>query len=401
MIAVTPLFHQKQKHDEKSGRRKPPDKPFGALIVEQIGDSQLTEQTRNRIDIVAEHAGSALGNALEHHSIFLLPIWKLLGKSRKLVAGETLPKTLTVTAVILAIIASLLFVPYKFQMHCPGTVEPINRYRIYSPLDAEIKALYVDHGTSVVGPSDGFRGTTLLELRSSELESLGVQLYGEYEKISKELVSLERMLLNPNHQLNDYERAQLGGDREKATIQRDTVQKKLAIFEQYQKPELYVTSPMDGVVISWDVRRRLVEKRPISRMQYVLEIANLEGPWQLELLMPEKKMGYIMERRKQQPDVPLRVEFFLATKPAKKFYGTVSEIHDRAEVRSGTDNARASAANTVSIKVAIDDLESLRSELYPGAECSARIDCGKRPLGYVLFYEVIVYVQKNILFRWF
>jgi signal transduction histidine kinase len=158
---------------------------------------------------------------------------------------------------------------------------------------------------------------------------------------------------------------------------------------------------MDGVVISWDVRRRLVEKRPISRMQYVLEIADLEGAWQLELLMPEKKMGYIMERRKRQPDVPLRVEFVLATKPAQKFYGMVTEIHDRAEVRSSSDNARAAAVNTVSIKVSIDDLESLRSDLYPGAECSARIDCGKRPLGYVLFYEVIVYVQKNILFRWF
>jgi len=403
MIAVTPLFHRKKEHDEKNEERKPrksPVKPFGVLIVEQIGDSQLTEQTRKRIGIVAEHAGLALGNALEHHSIFLLPVWKLLGKSKKLVASETLPKTLTVVAVVFVILAALLFMPYKFQMHCTGTVEPIHRHRIYSPLDADIKALCVDHNSPVQGPSGGYRGTTLLELRSSELESLGEQLYGEYRTITEELVSLDRMLLDQNRRLDDYERAQLVGDKAKATIQLETVQKKLAIFEQNQKPELYITSPMDGVVISWDVQRRLVENRPISRMQYVMEIADLEGPWQLELLMPEKKMGYIMEQQQRQPDVPLRVEFVLATKPAQKYFGTVSEIHDRAEVRSGADNAGA-AVNTVSIKVAIDDLESLRSELYPGAECSARIDCGKRPLGYVLFYEVIVYVQKNILFRWF
>jgi len=406
MIAVTPLFHRKKEHDEEQQekRRRQRLSPFGALIVEQIEDSQLTEQTRKRIDIVAEHAGSALGNALEHHSIFLLPVWKLLGKSKKLVAGETLPKTLAVTAVILAVVATLLFMPYKFQMHCTGTVEPIHRHRIYSPLDAKIKELFVDHGTQVLGPlvdDEGIHwtGSKLLELQSSELETLGEQLYGEYKKITEELISLDRMLLDQNRR-DDYERAQLVGEKAKATIQLETVQKKLAIFEQYQKPELYITSPMNGVVISWDVRRRLVENRPISRMQYVMEIADLEGPWHLELLMPEKKMGYIVEQQNRQPDAPLRVEFVLATKPDQKIYGLVTEIHDRAEVRSGSDNV-GTAANTVSIKVAIDDLESLRSELYPGAECSARIDCGKRSLGYVLFYELIVYVQKNILFRWF
>ena len=402
MIAVYPLFHRKKEHDgRESGGRKPPGTPFGVLIVEQIGDSQLTEQIRKRIEIVAEHAGSALGNALEHHSIFLLPVWKFLGQSKKFVSGETLPKTLTVSALIFILIAVLLFMPCKFQMHCTGTIEPIRRQRIYSPLDAEIKALGVDHNSPVVGPSDGYRGTTLVELRSPELDSLEVQLYGEYKKITEEHASLDRMLLDPNRRLEEYERAKLDGDRAKATIQLKTIQQKLAIFEEKQKPELYITSPMDGVVISWDVQRRLVEKRPISRMQYVMEIADLEGPWQLELLMPEKKMGYIMEQQKRQPDLPLRVEFVLATKPAQKYYGTVTEIHDRAEVRSASDNAKATSLNTVSIKAAIDNLESLRSDLYPGAECSAKINCGKRPLGYVLFYEVIVYVQKNILFRWF
>jgi hypothetical protein len=39
--------------------------------------------------------------------------------------------------------------------------------------------------------------------------------------------------------------------------------------------------------------------------------------------------------------------------------------------------------------------------LRPGGGCIASIDCGKKPLGYCLFYEVIAFVQKNVLFRWF
>ena len=398
MVAVQPLFQRKREDNEdRPLQRRKRLRPFGVLIVEQIEDSQVTERTRKRITIVADHAGSALGNALEHQSIFLLPLWKLLGKSKKLVVGETLPKTFAVTALLVALIAILVFMPYPFQMHCTGTLEPVLRQRIYSQLESEIEKLYVDHNTPVVGPSDGYRGTTLLTLRSPELDALEVQLYGEEQEINEELASLTRILMDQDRQLTDYRRAELLGQQSRAEIRLKTVQHKRHIFYQLQKPNLFITSPMRGVVISGDVKRRLTEKLPISRMQYVMEIADLEGPWQLELLMPEKRMGYLAKQQEQQPGVPLRVEFISSADPAQeKHYGTITEIHDRAEVRSQSDNT-----NTVAIKVALEDVESLRHILRSGAECTARINCGRKPLGYVLFYEVIVYVKKNILFRWF
>jgi hypothetical protein len=61
----------------------------------------------------------------------------------------------------------------------------------------------------------------------------------------------------------------------------------------------------------------------------------------------------------------------------------------------------SSNINTVMIRVALDDKDALPLALRPGAEVSARIDCGKRALGYVLFHELIIFFQKNILFRWF
>ena len=409
MIAVSPLFHgAKESSDEQPQKRRQPKRPFGVLIVEQIEDSQVTERTRKRIDIVAEHAGSALGNALEHQSIFLLPLWKLLGKSKKLVARETLPKTITVATLIFVLVAVLLFLPWKFQMHCTGTLEPVFRQRIYSPTDADIKELFVDHGSRVVGPlfnddeTMSHYGTKLLELRSTELESLEVELLGAYYKIVEEDHSLFRKLQDQDRQLNEYNRAELVGQKEVAKIQLDTIKKQLAIYDTKQKPDLTIYSPMNGVVVSWDIKRRLVEKLPISRMQYVMEIADLEGPWQLELLMPENRMGYIMEQQRRNPE--LRVEFVLAAdRTMTKYYGTVTDIHDRAEVRSGSADAGSGGGNlnTVAIKVAPDDPEALSLALYAGTACSAKIDCGKQPLGYVLFYEVIAFVQKNVLFRWF
>ncbi|MDR0520217.1 MAG: HlyD family efflux transporter periplasmic adaptor subunit [Planctomycetaceae bacterium] len=409
MLAVVPLLRNKNKNaaedEDKPKKRKTVNTAFGAFIVEQFDDGRIPDSLRKRIDTVAEHAAAALGNALEHRSILFLPVWKTLGKAKRLFAADLLPKTASVMILVSVLAAVLIFMPWKFQMHCTGTLEPVNVRRIYSPLDAEVKQLFVNHNDPVVGPSveaDGieYRGTTLLELRSPELESLDAQLHGEQQEITEKMASLTRMLQG---QLNDYDRADLVGQMERAKIQHETVRKKLQIFELKQKPELMMTSPMKGTVVSWDIQRRLSEKRPVSRMQYLLEIADLEGAWQLELSMPEKRMGRIMDRQKQLPDGRLRVEFVLATDPAAKYYGTVSEIHDRAEVRSDTGSASAASdsLNTVLIKVALDDQKSLPAALRPGAECRARIDCGTRPLGYVLFYEVIAFVQKNVWFRWF
>ena len=414
-IAVYPLFHLKKEDEEEKEkkRKKKRERPFGVLVVEQIGDSQLTEQTRKRTEIVATHAGSALGNALEHRSIFLLPLWKMLGKSQRLIAGETLPKTLAVVGAILALIAVMLFLPWNFEMHTAGTLVPVIRQRIYTPVDnAKIKRLpdRIDHGVRVEGPSDGFLGTTLLELKSPDLENREIELLSEEREIEERLATIARQLQDQGSQMREYERADLRGQENRAKIQLEAVRKKLDVFELDVKPYLSITSPIDGVVVSSEVKRLLSEERPLSRMQYLMEIADLDGEWQLELLMPEKKMGYIYEyigqqrEKRQDPGWFPEVKFHLASKPSEKHYGVVTEIYDRAEIRQeagGAGAASNSSMNTVLIKVALEDMESLRKDLTYGTGCTALIDCGKRPLGYVIFYEVIVYIQKNILFRWF
>ena len=92
----------------------------------------------------------------------------------------------------------------------------------------------------------------------------------------------------------------------------------------------------------------------------------------------------------------------MGTDPDKKFVGKVTEIHYQAEVRNDE-------GNTVLIKVAIDKDELLKAidqegspdAIRPGAGVSAKVACGKRPVGYVLLCDAIAYFQKNIAFRFF
>lgn len=120
-----------------------------------------------------------------------------------------------------------------------------------------------------------------------------------------------------------------------------------------------------------------------------MSIANPEGPWKLELQMPEDRMGHIADAA-QASSEPLRVTYVVATRPGETHVGRVKKIEAAAEVRG-------EAGNTVLIDVDIDKSEL--HDLRPGASVTAKVYCGQRSLGYVWLHDVIAFVQQKILFR--
>jgi hypothetical protein len=95
---------------------------------------------------------------------------------------------------------------------------------------------------------------------------------------------------------------------------------------------------------------------------------------------------------REPEDARLRVSYILATEPGTTRYGTVMEIQRSAEVR-GDEGV------TVLIKVAINKEEL--PDLRPGATVTAKVYCGRRPLGYVLLDDLISFIQTRIIFRYF
>ncbi len=151
---------------------------------------------------------------------------------------------------------------------------------------------------------------------------------------------------------------------------------------------LVVQSPIDGQVVTWQVRKRLVG-RPIRRGQILMEVADPEGLWELEIHMREDRMGHIA-RAAAAADGPLPVTYIVATDPGSRHTGHVEEIHASAEVRG-------QEGNTVLVRVAID-MEEL-ADLRPGASVTAKIYCGRRSIGYTWLHDLIAFVQTKILFR--
>ena len=84
-----------------------------------------------------------------------------------------------------------------------------------------------------------------------------------------------------------------------------------------------------------------------------MEIADPKGDWELEVRMPESRMGYISEAWKKSGG-KLTVDFILATHPANKLEGWVEEIEPSAEVRG-------EEGNTVLVRVGFDQADAARN----------------------------------------
>ncbi|MEX2168602.1 MAG: efflux RND transporter periplasmic adaptor subunit [Pirellulales bacterium] len=386
-MAILPLVPPAEAEEAPTpGEKVRPQRVLGALIVEQMVDSQEPEGFRQRIDVVRTHSATALANALEHESLFLMPLWKALGKATWLVRGRTLPKTLAVIALILGLVAAAVLVPADFTLEGRGRLRPEVLRNVFAGIDGDVDEVLVKDDQHVAA------GDVVVRLQSTvigqEIEALRGQkaaALGEINAINSDLFD-RRRLTPAEEQQKEARIGQLRSDLVSIDAQMQ--------LQEVNKKKLEVRSPIAGRVITWKVDESLLD-RPVGKEQILMEIANTDSPWLLEVMMPEARMGHIAEAAAESEE-PLKVEFILATHPGEPFIGRVIEQGSTAEVRGDQ-------GNTVKLRVAFDDQHRLR-ELFAGnpkvgAEAIAKVHCGTASIGYVYLHDLIDFVRAKILFR--
>ena len=166
---------------------------------------------------------------------------------------------------------------------------------------------------------------------------------------------------------------------------------RLLKIKHSQREQLNVVSPAQGQVVTWQVREKLM-RRPLKTGDNIMTVIDPTGPWELELEFPEKKMGHLQKARSEF-DQPLKVTFVVASDPQAKYIGEVSKIDSKADVRGDQ-------GNTVLVRAKFDKDNFPDELLRDGTRVTARVHCGEKPIGYVLFHEVLETVQQKVLF-WF
>lgn len=357
---------------------------IGALIVEQIETDIPPEVYRARVDLVYEHGTRAIANSRAHTNLFLMPLWRTLGHASWIVRARTLPKTLAVVALVTAIVLSLIFVPKDFNLEAEGTLMPEMRREVFAPIDGEVIEVLVDHNQLVQ------KGDVLVRLRNPDLE---VQLTETEGQILTTLAEKTRVQgqLGLRRQLEPSDRRALEAEQNELEIKHQVLLEKRAL-QKKRAEDLVIKSPIDGIVVSWDVEKTL-RSRPIMTGQVLLEVADLSQPLFLELELPEKREGhldaYIVQQNLVEPGSKLDVTYILATDPDKSLEAKL--LVDRVSARAEADDEHGAI-----IKMhAIPKQEPLRDlKPRPGAKVIAKIQCGRRSSGFVFFHEIIEWCYK-------
>lgn len=378
MVAVLPL-----KKPSPDGEEDKDQRPFGALIVEQIEDSRVRDGFMQRVEVVCEHSAVALGNSLEHNELFLMPLWRTLGKTKVIVAARNLPKTITVAVVLLVALVILFTWPRDFTLEGSGELEPIAFRNVFSPHDGHVEKIFVQHGQTVQPGDD------LVQLRNTDLDVALTNAIGELDVTQKQIAATSETELRHSN-LSEVERNRLRGERLEAEEKARSLQRQIDLLRE-KKEQLLIKSPIAGQVITWEVDE-ILENRPIQRGQKLLGVANPSQGYQLEVRMPEDRIGHIAKAQKEFGE-DLLVSYILKTDPGRRYEGRIKEIEYSAEVRG-------EEGNTVLLKVAIDDGD-LPSYLKPGASATAMVHCGRVPVGYYLFHDLFNWVRSRIIFPYF
>ena len=217
-IAVLPLREPSRGNDEAINKNVGEiERDFahrgdviGALIVEQIESNLPEEVFRNRVNLVYEHGTRAIANSLSHNNLFLMPVWRTLGKASFIVKARTLPKTIAISSLILAAILGLIFVPLDFDLDCPGTLQPTAKRQVFAPIDGEIVSVLAFHGQDVE------EGQVLVELRNRQIEEDYAETLGQIDTANAALTKIRRQLyeLENSRRPEEQEKSRLRGEEQ-------------------------------------------------------------------------------------------------------------------------------------------------------------------------------------------
>jgi multidrug efflux pump subunit AcrA (membrane-fusion protein) len=353
---------------------------IGALIVEQLETNLPREVIEPRIDLVYEHSSRAITNSMDHSNLFLMPVWRTLGRASWLVRAKTLPKTLFVTGLILFSLIAMCTVPTDFELGATGKLQPVVRREVFVDVPGEVIEVYVKTRQLVKA------GDPLVKLRNTDLAVQWWDVHGRHKTTDEQLQSIRRVL-NENRNIPEDEQTRLFGQIGELEQRMKSLTEQLRLLKNKME-QLVVRSPIDGEVITWDVEALLLH-RPVTTGQVLMTVADLSKDWELELFLPEKRARHLDYARQAQQRDDLDVTYILATDPGTYRYGYVSDIHRKTEMDEDE-------GHSVKIKVAIqkEDLHKPR----PGAKVMADIFVDRRSIGYVWFHEVGEWIQLHVLF---
>jgi multidrug efflux pump subunit AcrA (membrane-fusion protein) len=384
MIMLAPVRRSPplQRSDDLSKRSAPRvGEVIGCLVLEQSAEAQPRPTLQRRLDLVSDHVAAALSNAREHSELFLLPLWRTLGRGLAWLRGRRGWMAAAIVLGLVLIGAALAFVPWDYRVEASGRAMPVVRSDVFAPWDGDVVEVFVHSGDKVKARDP------LVRIESDELNEKYIVARNAVFELQKQRDSLRVQLREALEGADRQEQRRLGGELMAARIQ-------LTAAEEHERnlaeriDRLTTRAAIDGVVVTYQLSQNL-EDRPVNRGELLLQVMNDAGPWRLELEVPDDRMGHVLRAAAESDSGDLSVEYVPATAVELTLPATI-----RRESIATRSNQSAETGTIVEAFADIDPNDLPQRHI--GADVTARIDCGQRSLGYVLFGDVVEFLQRHI-----
>ncbi|MBM4077627.1 MAG: biotin/lipoyl-binding protein, partial [Planctomycetes bacterium] len=188
---LTPKSFDSAAKPADGSEEKPSDRIVqGALIVEQMQQSQPTGELTAYLDLVRDHIGAAIHHARSTESIFLLPVWIWIGHWWSALRGRRLAWTMIALVATIIVSIAMVIIPWDYRVDANGALMPVTQRDVFAPWDGQVVELHVNGGDKVEA------GQELLRLRNDELEAERVKSESELNEKLKSVVALQAELDN-------------------------------------------------------------------------------------------------------------------------------------------------------------------------------------------------------------
>ncbi|MBC7818600.1 MAG: biotin/lipoyl-binding protein, partial [Planctomycetaceae bacterium] len=333
-----------------------------------------------------------------------------------------------------AAIAALCLVLWDYRVEGQGSLMPSKQKDIFATADGIVAEIAVKGGGRVQA------GDVLLRLQSPDLSQAQVTAETTLHEKQSTRYSLQGELdLAKKNGSSNLDINRLEGKIAETDVAIEGARRLLKILER-RVADLTVVASRAGTIATFEVERQLLN-RPVRRGELLLEIKDEAGPWWLQLEVEEGRMGHLLRAVEAKLDqavadllaskpeegrrlrelvenhrkgvapateedsvrleelfqaTRLDVEFQLATNVEDRFNGKLSKAN--IETRSNASTGKDKAIVNVRVDINRDDLAKNldNTQLRIGAEVRAKINCGQRSLGYVLFGDVVEFIQKYL-----
>ncbi|MEM8734118.1 MAG: biotin/lipoyl-binding protein [Planctomycetota bacterium] len=282
-------------------------------------------------------------------------------------AWQHVAASATLLRVLIAIaVLAICVVPVPQRVSVSALLQPVERNQYYAPSSSIVSEIHVQEGQWVEADQP------LLTLTSQQLDHELDRLEGERQTTLDRITEL-RAALTRGEDLEQRNLDRLENEYFQKQHAIQSLESQLSVVRA-EIAALTIRAKRSGQVTTWDVKNNLAN-RPVQSGASLLTTCRPNGEWEIQLSIPDHRIGLVQQAMNQSDRGGLNVRFSLRSQPDTVVHAELRHLGFQIQ---NTENEQRFLLARAAFPAASVPLKQ------NGSAASATIECGDVPFGWLI-----------------